>query len=191
VYQRLVSNGVTIKESNYTCKIVEEDYFVGFLAPVPYGLDGSAYNALNLSPQPDSQTVYSVSAVIYLEYKGVRFLFTADAVSTTEQLIMDNYDSGVYDLYLGKGKVNLDGIDFLKVGRNGASDGTCAEFLSVIKPSNAVISVGENYYGHPAKAVVNRLQESNSEISFYLTNINGTVTVLVTPDGRYTVKTSN
>ena len=191
VYQTLVSKGTTIKESNYTCSFQESDCFIAFLAPVVYGYDGSAYNNLNLSAQPDIQTVYSVSAVIYLEYNGVRFLFTADAGSETEQLILQNYESDLYDVYFGKDKVNLTAIDFLKVGRNGANDGTSAEFLSVVKPLNAVISVGENYYGHPARAVLNRLQESSSEISFYRTDLNGTVTTLVSPNGRYTVKTSN
>lgn len=191
VYQKLISKSVDITVSDYTRNIKGEDYFIGFLAPLPFELEDSAYNDLATETNPDSDKIHGVSAVVYLEYKGVRFLFTSNASQKTERVILDNYGSGLYDICFGKGKINLDKIDFLMVSNHGSNNATCLDFLSLVKPRNAIISVGTNYYGYPSTTVINRLFSSNVDLSLYRTDLNGTVTALVDTDGEYLVKSAS
>jgi competence protein ComEC len=59
----------------------------------------------------------------------------------------------------------LDDIDILKVGHHGSKYATTREFLQIIKPELAVISVGaKNSYGHPTEQTLTRLQEIGSQV---------------------------
>jgi len=56
-------------------------------------------------------------------------------------------------------------VDYLKVGHHGSKYASSAEFLAIVKPEVAVISVGENNrYGHPTAEVLARLDEVGAEI---------------------------
>lgn len=54
--------------------------------------------------------------------------------------------------------------DVLKVGHHGSRTSSTSLFLDAVRPKYAVISVGENSYGHPHLDVVNRLAERGIEI---------------------------
>jgi competence protein ComEC len=71
--------------------------------------------------------------------------------------------------------------DVLKVGHHGSAGGTTNELLGAVKPKVAVISVGNNSYGHPAPAVLERLE--SRQIRTFRTDQGGTVTIHT--DGRY------
>jgi competence protein ComEC len=59
----------------------------------------------------------------------------------------------------------------------------CHEFLAVINPEVAVISVvADNPYGHPSDEVVTRLSERLGDDRVYLTSESGTITF--TTDGK-------
>ena len=75
----------------------------------------------------------------------------------------------------------------LKVGHHhGSSTSSGAAFLAEVKPSTAVISVGEgNSYGHPAADTLGRLVG----VDAYRTDLCGTV-VVVTDGKGYTVSTA-
>lgn len=76
--------------------------------------------------------------------------------------------------------------DVLKVLHHGSSDATGALFLDVVRPEVAVISVGDNVYGHPHRETVECLAARG--IRTYRTDIVGTV--VITTDGHsYEVKT--
>lgn len=76
------------------------------------------------------------SVVNLLRYKKFKMLFTGDA----GQAVGDAIDEGVGE------------VDVLKVPHHGSKTGMTSEFLVLIDPSLAVISVGEkNRYGHPAQ----------------------------------------
>lgn len=49
--------------------------------------------------------------------------------------------------------------DILKVAHHGSKYSTSAAFLDLLKPKEAVISVGKNSYGHPSPDVLERLKE--------------------------------
>lgn len=76
-------------------------------------------------------------------------LFTGDAEKETEHEILDRLD-----------KVNL-----LKVGHHGSRSSTSSEFLNVLKPEYAVITVGkDNKYNHPHSDTMNKLKNANIEV---------------------------
>lgn len=49
--------------------------------------------------------------------------------------------------------------DILKVAHHGSKYSTSAAFLDLLKPKEAVLSVGKNSYGHPSPDVLGRLAE--------------------------------
>ncbi len=85
------------------------------------------------------------SIVAELVFKDVSFLFTGDITKKIEkQLIVDS--------------------DILKVAHHGSKTSSCLEFLEAVSPELAVISVGENRWGHPNQEVLENLQQFNIEI---------------------------
>ena len=99
------------------------------------------------------------SIVLYGEICGYNFLFTGDISSEVEKRIV-------------KDNPNLS-VDVLKVSHHGSNTSTCKEFVEVIKPNYAIISVGNNYYGHPSTTVLETLNDN--EVSVYRTDINGSI----------------
>ncbi|MFC2024376.1 ComEC/Rec2 family competence protein [Chloroflexota bacterium] len=64
----------------------------------------------------------------------------------------------------------------LKVGHHGSATLTTTEFLAVVNPRLAVISVGEaNDYGHPDATVMTRLEEKLGPENIYRTDVDGTI----------------
>lgn len=58
-----------------------------------------------------------------------------------------------------------DQVDILKVSHHGSKNGTSEEFLNILKPKMAIISVGaKNNFGHPNKEILDRLKSKNIEI---------------------------
>ena len=75
------------------------------------------------------------------------FLFMGDAGYVKEKDIIDKY--------------NIHDIDVLKVGHHGSNTSSSKEFIDIINPKYAVISVGaNNKYGHPHKEVLGNLKNS-------------------------------
>ncbi len=64
----------------------------------------------------------------------------------------------------------------LKVAHHGSDTSTTAEFLAVVNPWLAVISVGEgNPFGHPSDNVTDRLKQKLGQGNIYRTSVNGTI----------------
>lgn len=98
------------------------------------------------------------SNVIYTELNNYKFLFMGDASTTTEKEMLNKY--------------NLFNIDVLKVGHHGSKTSSGKEFISMINPKNAVISVGKNNrYGHPNKEILDNLNCSK----IYRTDQDGSI----------------
>ena len=88
-------------------------------------------------------------------------------------------------IFANDDEVNLDGVDFLRVGHHGSSDSTSAVLLTTLKPLNAVISVGgANMYGHPDTETLKRLVASNDKIEIYRTDVYGTISVRIDQNGK-------
>ncbi len=89
------------------------------------------------------------SIVLRVENSGKVFLLTGDAGGEAEKILVDNYDLAA---------------DVLKVGHHGSAHSTSDEFLAEIAPKYAIISCGENSYGHPSDEVLKKLEDSGCEI---------------------------
>lgn len=55
-------------------------------------------------------------------------------------------------------------VDILKVGHHGSKTSTYPSLLKIIKPEEAVISVGNNSYGHPASVVLSNLSNIGAKV---------------------------
>jgi len=55
-------------------------------------------------------------------------------------------------------------VEGIKISHHGSDSGSSEEWLKRIKPAVAVISVGENSYGHPREIVLERLKQSGVKI---------------------------
>jgi competence protein ComEC len=107
----------------------------------------------------------SASIVLFLTYGQTSILLTGDAPFDEEDEILD-------DLF--------EPIDVLKIAHHGSVTSTSREFLEIIKPRYAIISVGEeNDYGHPHPATLERLKFGDSKI--FRTDEDGDI--LITSDG--------
>ena len=99
------------------------------------------------------------SIVLKITYGDTSFLYTGDAEEESLEEITGDIKA-----------------DVLKVGHHGSDTSTTSEFLELVKPKYAVISVGEgNSYGHPASSTIQLLEEYTSNI--YRTDLNGTVVI--------------
>src|SRR5262245_64929525 len=134
-----------------------------------------------LNPQGDDQWIREVrqgesvenanSVVLRLSYGNFSMLFTGDAETETEDLMM-------------KSGVPLH-VQVLKVGHHGSRYATSAGFLEAVAPEAAVISVGaENKYGHPAQQTLDRLRKAGVKV--YRTDLNGDIAI-VTDGNTYEI----
>ncbi len=165
-----------------------EDYALIFISPDFDGKD-SSYDEFNTSFMPDQRLADDVSPIIYLEYVSVRFVFSADAGAKEEKRIVTNYNLGLYkNVTINGWSVNLSNVDFYKLSSHGGLGANSYEFLSLLKPKNAVISVGGgNRNGNPATDVLIRLEEINREYNLFRTDRDKTISVLVNNDGKTSI----
>jgi beta-lactamase superfamily II metal-dependent hydrolase len=170
----------TIKTNHCYQTIKGENYFLAFLTPTPKGISGSEYIDFNASPSPTEEQSNALCPIIYMEIYGVKFLLTGDAPAKQEKKALENLDLYLnihYEHEFGK-RISLYDVDYLKVSHHGADDASCMEFLTVVCPKNAIISVGgNNNYGHPTNAVLKRLAEVNPHYNLFRTDTDGTILV--------------
>ena len=111
------------------------------------------------------------SVVLRLVYGDVSVLLTADIFEETERYLLNTR----FDL----------SSTVLKVAHHGSDSSSCLEFLFVVKPQVAVISVGvDNPFGHPSPEVLGRLDTTH----LYRTDVQGNIE-LITDGKRLWVKT--
>ena len=90
------------------------------------------------------------SPIIKMTSGDYSALFTGDIDSQIEIETINHYGD------------KLD-IDILKVAHHGSNSSTSDAFLNVSSPDYAVISVGENLYGHPSNKLLKRILEYDKE----------------------------
>ena len=189
VYNLIKEKQINIEFSDMGDKITGEGYAFAFLSPLEKRNLNSSYYELNGSANPTETEINDVSPIIYLTADGQRFLFTGDAGTSQEKLVLAN-DKVFYKRLFKDIDVNLSEIDYLKVSHHGSNDACCEDFLSLIKPKNAVVSVGGgNAYGHPASELLLRLSVCSPNYRLFRTDLMGTVTVYKDDGGTYSVIT--
>lgn len=112
----------------------------------------------------DTNDINDSSIVLKMTYGDNSFLFTGDATSNVEEIILNQDIKS----------------DVLKVAHHGSSYSSTTEFLDKVDPKYAIISVGtNNSYNHPASITLQKL--SNRDITVYRTDLDGTI--IFTSDG--------
>jgi competence protein ComEC len=89
------------------------------------------------------------SLVGLLQYGEFKALFTGDIGKEVEQKLVPQIPQA---------------IDILKVAHHGSKNSTDEHFIQKIKPQHAVISYGENKYGHPTQEVISILENAKVQI---------------------------
>ena len=94
------------------------------------------------------------SIILRLDYGKTSFLFTGDASSKIEKIIIENSTG-----------TDILNVDILKAGHHGSKTSSGLDFLEKVSPELTIISAGkDNKFGHPNKEVIENLQKINSEI---------------------------
>lgn len=99
------------------------------------------------------------SLIFYFQIKDFSFLLMGDATISNEETLILNYP-------------HLE-VSHLKVGHHGSSTSTSEQFIAHYKPKEAIISVGQNYYGHPSPSVITTLKSHN--VNIRITREEGTI----------------
>ncbi|OGO19462.1 MAG: DNA internalization-related competence protein ComEC/Rec2 [Chloroflexi bacterium RBG_16_50_9] len=126
--------------------------------------DGVVVNVL--SPQiaflGTESDIDNNSLVLRLSTGSISFLFTADIMNEAEWELISN-------------RADLTST-VLKVAHHGSDTSTTPEFLAVVNPRVAVISVSaDNRFGHPGDDVVSRLEQKLGVGNVYRTDRQGTI----------------
>lgn len=168
--KQVLEPGVPYDSSIYQewLKLVEEGQIKHEIARVGQEIDlGQGIKLEVLNPpvellQGTSHDVDNNGVVMKLSWGEVSFLFTADIREEAEfELIGQRADLR---------------STVLKVAHHGSKTSTSPQFLAVVAPEIAVISVGaDNPFGHPSPQVVERLVDRLGEGKVYLTSENGTI----------------
>lgn len=90
-------------------------------------------------------------------------LLTGDMAGSTERKFVKTY--------------HLPDIEVLVVSHHGSAYSTSDELLREVQPETAIISVGDNSYGHPAEETLERLYRAGAKV--YRTDKNGNIQLTV------------
>ena len=133
-----------------------------------FSLGGADFTVL--APLYDAEAMNDDSLVVRVDFGETSFLFTGDAEAESEARQLAAFG--------GEPGGRLD-TDVVKLGHHGSSTSSGDGYLAAVTPGIAVISVGENRYGHPSAPLLARLEEDGVRVA--RTDRLGTVTV--TSDG--------
>ena len=128
--------------------------------------------ALTLYPPLGRGTTNEEGLFVGASAQNFDLLITGDADTLVEGMLVRYYP--------------VSDLELLVVGHHGSADSTGAVLLQALRPELAVISVGENAYGHPSPEVLERLEQAGCHI--YRTDAMGTVTFSIRREG-YAVQT--
>ncbi len=128
-------------------------------------LNGAVIKVLNPRATPLTGTASDIDnniVVLRLSMDNVSFLFTADITQEAEfKLITDRAELS---------------STVLKIAHHGSDTSTTPEFLAVVNPQLAIISVSaDNKFGHPSDEVLERLKERLGSENIYRTDQHGTI----------------
>ncbi len=157
VEQVLYNNKVEKGDENYE-KFLAAINSISFISPIsPINLGGGNFLEI-IYPWPgaeneSSDDLNNTSLVLRLTLAdGQKFLFAADASVRVEEEILQKYSAEFLT------------ADVLKIGHHGSEYSSSEKFLEAMKPAWAIISVGENKFGHPSLRTIRRLERVGIQI---------------------------
>ena len=127
--------------------------------------DGVEFEVLNPQGGRLFRDFNNDSVTMRLTYGDVSFLLTADIEEEAEERLL------------------MSGAELhstvMKVAHHGSNTSTTQQFLDAVNPAIAVVSAGQgNSYGHPAPAVIERLEAMVGAQNVYRTDLHGSVEVV-------------
>ena len=127
--------------------------------------DGVELQVLNPPQDRLFEDFNNDSIVMRLAYGDVSFLLAADIENEAEERMVN-------------GGAELDST-VLKVAHHGSKSSTTLPFLNAVSPAIAVVSAGlDNTYGHPAPAVMERLEAAVGAENVYRTDRDGSIEIV-------------
>ncbi|MFC2066054.1 DNA internalization-related competence protein ComEC/Rec2 [Chloroflexota bacterium] len=126
--------------------------------------DGVIIEVLNprLTPLTGTEADLDNNSIVLRLSKGdISFLLAADIMQEAEWELL-------------RQRADLTST-VLKVAHHGSNTSSTPEFLAVVAPQIAVISVGDNRYGHPSDDVIERLEERLDPGNIHRTDQHGTI----------------
>ena len=124
---------IIIAEAGQKILLEKDNIYLEVLYPLE-SVDGQETKSMN-----------NTSVVARLVFEGGKVLLTGDISKKAEKELVENYN----DLE----------SDILKIAHHGSKSSSCFEFIEAVNPEIAVISVGENSWGHPSEEVLQTLQQ--------------------------------
>lgn len=146
----VTTEGLTLEATNYSDVHFWGDVTAYILNPLP-GLTDPAQN--------------DASVVVLIDHANIEIMLTSDIGDGVELQVASR---GV-PYWTGPECC----AEVLKVGHHGSKYATSASFLSTVQPDDAVISVGDNSYGHPAPETLDRLAAAG--VTVWRTDEHGTI----------------
>lgn len=117
-------------------------------------------------PKPEfknkTDNLNNSSIVLHLNFGQFDALLTSDIESKIEKILT--------------WRKKIEPVEVLKIAHHGSETSTSEEILTAARPQLAIISVGENRFGHPADEVLDRLRANN--IDFLRTDNQGTIEII-------------
>ncbi len=146
---------------------IEENNVERIVAKYGDSFDEGAAHFDILGPVKQYEDANNISLVVMMTYGQTKYLFTGDQEAEAEKdLISMGY--------------NLN-ADVLKVGHHGSSTSSSQEFLNAVRPSIAVIEVGEgNKYNLPEDEIIMRIARGGTTV--YRTDKSGNI--VISSDGE-------
>ena len=139
----------------------EQGTGVGFLSALTEYAFGQG--TLTVYPPADPAGGNNGGLAVLGQFGEFSLLVTGDMDTDGERILQARYD--------------LPDIDLLIAGHHGSKYSTSEDLLQAVTPETAVISVGDNSYGHPAPETLQRLSDAGVQI--YRTDVNGMVTLRI------------
>lgn len=103
-----------------------------------------------IHPTTDYKDTNEDSVVTFIDYKDAEFMFTGDIEKQTE---IDMVELGL-----------VRNIDFMSVPHHGSKSSSTPYFLVEADPEYAIVSVGQNSYGHPVPEVLQRYANIGAKV---------------------------
>lgn len=105
---------------------------------------------VSIFSNPQAKTSNESSLCVLFQTENCDILITGDLTKDGERMLLD--------------RVSLPKLELLVAGHHGADNATSEELLEETEPEIAVISVGENDYGHPNEKTLERLFGAGCEV---------------------------
>lgn len=133
---------------------------------VLYLNSGYQIKVLHPPTQASGQHAHDYNVVLSISRTATELILTGDAESPHESYIA-RCQTSLFWQCPSKGAI-------LQISHHGSNTSTSLNWLNLLQPSQAVISVGpENSYGHPHQNIIERLKQNH--IPYFRTDEQGTI----------------